>query len=104
MTVTEVQSLEEFHETLGKHSLVLVDFWAEWCGPCRIISPVVEKLSQDIPSVHFVKVDVDQAVDIAQEYNIRAMPTFIMFKHGEKVGEVVGADPSKVKALVHAHV
>ncbi|KAH7243633.1 thioredoxin-like protein, partial [Fusarium redolens] len=93
-------SLTEFKETLEKNSVVLVDFWAPWCGPCRFISPIVEKLSESAGSIYFIKVNVDDAEDVSQEYGIRAMPTFMVFKDGEKADEVVGADPSKLERLV----
>ncbi|KAH7263007.1 thioredoxin-like protein [Fusarium tricinctum] len=102
MTITEVKGLQEFRDILENHPTVLVDFWAPWCGPCRFISPVIEKLSGNTPNIYFVKVNVDEAEDISQEYGIRAMPTFILFKDGEKVNEVVGADPGKVEQLVQS--
>ncbi|KAF4339667.1 thioredoxin [Fusarium beomiforme] len=100
MTVHEVKSLPEFRDVLEKNKVVLVDFWATWCGPCRFISPIVEKLSESVDTIHFIKVDVDVAEDVSQEYGIRAMPTFMLFKDGEKVDEVVGADPGKLEKLV----
>jgi thioredoxin 1 len=102
MTVTEVKNLSEFRKTLEDHKAVVVDFWAPWCGPCRFISPVVEKLSDSFDSVFFIKVNVDEAEDISQEYGIRAMPTFMAFRDGEKVDEVVGADPSKLQTLIES--
>ena len=100
MTVHEVRNLAEFRDVLEKNKVVIVDFWAPWCGPCRFISPVLEKMSDETDSIHFAKVDVDQAEDVSQEYGIRAMPTFIAFKDGEKVDEVVGADPLKLQKMV----
>ncbi|KXN85770.1 Thioredoxin, partial [Leucoagaricus sp. SymC.cos] len=69
------------------------DFWATWCGPCRMISPILEKISDEIGGIDFYKVDVDDETDISQEVGIRAMPTFIVFRKGEKVKELVGANP-----------
>jgi thioredoxin 1 len=100
MTVTPIKNLAELRETLEKNNVVIVDFWAPWCGPCRFISPVLEKMSESATGIYFAKVDVDEAEDISQEYGIRAMPTFIAFKDGEKVDEVVGADPSKLQRMV----
>ncbi|KAI1070770.1 hypothetical protein LB507_006743 [Fusarium sp. FIESC RH6] len=99
MTVTPIKNLSEFRETLEKNNVVIVDFWAPWCGPCRFISPVLEKMSESAPGIYFAKVDVDEAEDVSQEYGIRAMPTFIAFKDGVKVDEVVGADPSKLEPV-----
>uniref|UniRef100_A0A0D6R946 Thioredoxin n=1 Tax=Araucaria cunninghamii TaxID=56994 RepID=A0A0D6R946_ARACU len=83
--------------------LVVVDFFATWCGPCKAIAPTVVKMSNDaeyVDKVDFVKIDVDEAPDVAQEEGIRAMPTFGIYKDGQKVGEVVGADPRALKQKI----
>lgn len=71
---------------------VFADFWAEWCGPCRMVGPMVEELAGDYEGrVKFVKVNVDQAGAIAQKYNIFSIPTLMLFKKGEMVSQQVGA-------------
>ncbi len=71
---------------------VLVDFWAEWCGPCRMISPIVEELSKEYENKALVaKVDVDNANEIAMKYGIRNIPTILFIKNGEVVDKLVGA-------------
>ncbi len=71
---------------------VFVDFWAEWCGPCRMVSPVVEELSNDYDGkVKFVKVNVDEANELASKYNIFSIPTLAIFKNGQLVSQQVGA-------------
>ena len=71
---------------------VFVDFWAEWCGPCRMVSPVVEELAGDYNGkVKFVKVNVDQANELASKYNVFSIPTLIIFNKGEVVSQQVGA-------------
>ncbi|KAG0003848.1 hypothetical protein BGZ80_007990 [Entomortierella chlamydospora] len=102
MTVTAINSLEEFHELINSGKRVVIDFWATWCGPCRVISPVFEKLSDANPDVEFRKVDVDEQSAIGEEVGIRAMPTFISFKDGKKVDEVVGANPANLENLIKA--
>ena len=64
---------------------VVIDFHAQWCGPCKMIAPQVEQMDKDMADVVFLKVDVDEAEDVAQEYNITAMPTFIFIKNSAKV-------------------
>ena len=71
---------------LGK--LVVIDFFATWCGPCKMISPKIEAMAGEMSNVVFIKVDVDEAEDVAQEYNISAMPTFVFLKNGQKVKDL----------------
>ena len=77
---------------------------ATWCGPCKVIAPAIVKMSAAYPSARFYKLDVDEVPDVAQELGVRAMPTFMVFKNGEKVGEVVGANEVALRALVEKHV
>ena len=71
---------------------VFVDFWAEWCGPCRMVSPVVEELSQEYEDkVDFVKINVDDNGDLAQKFNVFSIPTLAIFKDGQVVSQKVGA-------------
>ncbi|MEE8178365.1 MAG: thioredoxin [Nitrosopumilaceae archaeon] len=71
---------------------VFVDFWAEWCGPCRMVSPVVEELSNEYDGkVSFVKVNVDEANELASKYNVFSIPTLAVFNKGEIVAQQVGA-------------
>ncbi|HQP09756.1 MAG TPA: thioredoxin [Candidatus Omnitrophota bacterium] len=92
MSVLHVTS-ENFNEEVINSDLpVLVDFWAEWCGPCRMIGPVIEEISKDLQgTLKVAKVNVDEAQDIAGQYRIMSIPTMLLFKGGEIVTQVVGA-------------
>ncbi len=72
---------------------VLVDFWAEWCGPCKVLGPVLEELASEVSGVEIVKLNVDDALDLAQRYGIRGIPTMMVFKNGEVAGTLVGNQP-----------
>ncbi|KAJ5156278.1 hypothetical protein N7492_009081 [Penicillium capsulatum] len=100
MGVAELKGKPAFVEAISSGDVIIIDFWATWCGPCQAISPVFEALAEQTVGPKFYKVDVDAEEDIAQEVGIRAMPTFMVFKDWEKVGEVAGADPQKLTALV----
>jgi thioredoxin 1 len=98
--VQAITSLDSFKEHVNSGKKIAIDFWAEWCGPCKAISPVYEGLESKYPDIAFFKVDVDNCSDISEEVGIRAMPTFMTFQNGEKTGEIVGASPQKLTALI----
>ncbi|MEQ9363387.1 MAG: thioredoxin [Leptospirales bacterium] len=84
--------------------VVLVDFWAEWCGPCRMVAPIVEELSGELPDVTFAKLNVDENQQVAQKLGITSIPTLLLYKDGEVVDRVVGLQPKpKLKSFIEKH-
>ncbi len=88
----EIKTANELHEILSSEKkLVLVDFFATWCGPCRMLSPVLESVANEFSdSLKVVKVDVDKFSQLTNEYNVHAMPTLVFIKDGQEVGRQMG--------------
>mgnify|MGYP001314682443 FL=1 len=82
---------ENFNREMANNDLLLVDFWAEWCGPCKSMHPIFTRMAKKYKSVRFARVNVDNAQDIAMKYGVQSIPTFIMFKNGEIANTMVGA-------------
>lgn len=91
MAITPITSPSAYKAAIASPAAI-IDFWATWCGPCRMIKPRFESLSTQHPSVQCFSVDVDEQSAVAREAGVTAMPTFVCFKNGVKVKEVVGAD------------
>lgn len=97
---------EEFEKFVSRYPLVVVDFWADWCMPCRFMAPIVKELARELAGrVVFGKVNVDQNPVTASKFGIMSIPTLIVFKDGRPVDAVVGAMPkSRLQALIMRHI
>lgn len=101
--VEKVTSID-FNDVI-KEGLTLVDFYATWCMPCKMLAPNVEKVSEEINSVKFIKVDTDEAMDLAMKYGISAIPALFLFKDGQVVDKSVGfVSENEIKDLIKKHI
>jgi thioredoxin 1 len=105
MPVTQVTTEEEFDNTLlnTECDFVFVDFYADWCGPCKRIAPKLEKISNEYTNVEFIKVNVDELESVSVRYAVRAMPTFIVFNKGSlknNLDPVAGASEENIRNLL----
>lgn len=95
----KVATNNNFEELLQDSKLVIVDFWATWCGPCRMLSPILDELEEEMPDqITVVKVNVDDADTVAAQYRIMSIPTLLFFKNGQIVDKTVGAMPKATLA------
>jgi thioredoxin 1 len=93
--LTEVTDNNFQAEVLESETPVLVDFWAPWCGPCRIIAPSLEELNDEMDNLRVVKLNVDENQQTAAQYEVMSIPTLIVFKNGQPAKKIIGAMPKK---------
>lgn len=86
---------EDFNSEI-KEGMVLVDFYADWCGPCRMLSPVIEEVARELPDLKVIKVNVDEREDIAKMFGVMSIPTLILFRDGQMNKKQVGFMPKEV--------
>lgn len=93
-------------EVLQSSTPVLVDFWAEWCGPCKMLSPIIDQIAGELGGkMKVAKLNVDEAPDLAGQYNVMSIPTLLIFKNGEPVDQIVGAMPKdRLLAKINPHL
>lgn len=97
---------QNFQEVLDNNTVVVADFWATWCGPCKMVGPIIESLAKDYEGKALIgKVDIEENTDLTDKYGIRNVPTVLFFKNGQLVDKQVGAGPrnvfeDKIKALL----
>lgn len=82
-------------EVIDSNKIVLLDFWATWCGPCRMIAPVVEEIAKENPHITVGKINVDEQPELAQEFGIMSIPTLVVLKNGEVINQVSGYRPKE---------
>lgn len=95
MSVITITSENFETEVLKSDKPVLIDFWAVWCGPCRMVSPVIDAIAEERTDIKVGKVNVDEQIELAQQYHVMSIPTLLVFNKGQKVNQTIGAQPKE---------
>ena len=96
----EINDQKVYEKLIKDNKLVFIDFYAQWCGPCKRISPYIEELSEIFDHVKFIKIDVEQMEELSISFKIEAMPTFVILKNGKEETRIVGCDKDKLKKML----
>ena len=102
MVVHSIKTCEDFNQVINKYQYVMVDFCANWCGPCKNIAPFVDELSHraEYSHIYFCKIDVDEVDEVANMFNIQSLPTFLILKERKVVNKLEGASKEKLVVLL----
>ncbi len=95
MSVLTITNENFEQEVLKSDKPVIVDFWAAWCGPCKMLSPVVDQLAEELDGVKVAKINIDEQMELAEKYNVSSIPCVVAFKNGGEVGRSVGLAPKQ---------
>ncbi|EHO85959.1 thioredoxin [Eubacterium infirmum F0142] len=95
MSVLTITNENFEQEVLKSDKPVIVDFWAAWCGPCKMLSPVVDQLAEELEGVKVGKINIDEQMELAEKYNVSSIPCVVAFKNGEEVNRSVGLVPKQ---------
>ncbi|KAF3431393.1 hypothetical protein FNV43_RR26124 [Rhamnella rubrinervis] len=92
-----------FNASKDSNKLLVIDFTATWCGPCRSMEPILDEFAEKYSDVEFIQIDVDELLDVAAEFGVNAMPTFLLLKKGNQVDKVVGASKDDLQKKIEKH-
>ena len=98
------QITDQNYNEITSKGLVLVDFWAEWCGPCKMLAPVLDELSNEVEGVRFVKINTDENQETAQKLGITGIPTLILYKDGEAIERMHNTPKAQLNSILQKHL
>ncbi len=103
--MSKISDIANSFDSFIKDDVAVVDFWANWCGPCRMLSPIIDEVADKLTNVKFGKVDVDQAAALAKRYNVMSIPNVCIFKNGELVDRIIGlCDEDELTETIKKHL